>query len=88
MPIRAMMVGRFRAVSITVQCCHMMMVIETVQSADAIWALGYRRCNRPQVTKLFVDQQACQATGGQKTPCVRYVDSSRIALKRVPHGME
>ena len=72
------MTGGFRAVSVAVQFFHMMMVIETVQSADAISVLGYRRCYSPQVTKLFADQEACYATG-RENPLFRYDDSSRIA---------
>ena len=70
MPIRAIIVGRFRAVSVAVQFFHMMMVIETVQSADAICVSGYKCVMRP---------------GGSTPHVFRYDDSDRIAFKQVPH---
>ena len=42
-----------------------MMVIETVQSADAIWVFGYKCVMRP----------------GGRNPLFRYDDSDRIAFK-------
>ena len=56
----------------------MVMVIETVQSADAISVPGYRRCKRPQVTKLFADQEACYATG-RENPLFRYATTTVAA---------
>ena len=58
------------------------MVIETVQSADAISVLGYRRCYSPQVTKLFADQEPRSVLCDREpreNPLFRYDDSSRIA---------
>ena len=44
---KALKADWFRAVPAAVQFCHMMKVVGTVQSAGAIWVLGYKHAMRP-----------------------------------------